>query len=132
MIRMGLGMIAVLVLGLRGLYSINVRYIGLSDFLNVVLASFVVMLAMGFMRPLVLLAPAALQSLVGPLFFWGMTCAFLSSVRILRRLWSWRSVPRSDDENAVALIVARQIPPVGESDLPGELELDEGNQRHAV
>lgn len=97
-----LGMIAVLVLGLRGLYSINVRYIGLSDFLNVVLASFVVMLAMGFMRPLVLLAPAALQSLVGPLFFWGMTCAFLSSVRILRRLWSWRSVPRSDDENAVA------------------------------
>lgn len=94
------GMLAVGVLLWRGLYSINIRYIGLGDFLNVVLAG--VLLGGAFvvfqrLSPVV----SSTNPLMEPLLFGFFNVALLAGVRVAQRIYSWRTI--NNDENSVRI-----------------------------
>ncbi|HMS54846.1 MAG TPA: nucleoside-diphosphate sugar epimerase/dehydratase [Fimbriimonadaceae bacterium] len=82
--------VAALVLTGRRLYSINARYVGLVDFLNIVLVGGVLATTFGLLersQPLKDL-PGSTQRIV---LFGLLTISLLSVVRISQRIYAWRS-----------------------------------------
>jgi FlaA1/EpsC-like NDP-sugar epimerase len=93
-----LGVIAVGLLSWRGLYSIDVRYIGLGDFLNIALVGVLVCVGLVVLQLLpVLGAHSSVSLLVEPLLFGFFTVGTLTSVRVGRRIYSWRTIPKAPE-----------------------------------
>jgi FlaA1/EpsC-like NDP-sugar epimerase len=90
-----LGIIAVALMFWRGLYSINVRYIGLGDFLNIVFVGLLVGLGLIVFQRMSIDVESRAHVLLTPLLFGFFAVALLTSVRIARRLHSWRTLPKA-------------------------------------
>lgn len=86
-----LGLLTVGLLALRGVYSINVRYIGLTDFLNVALVGLASVFGLVTLQQLGV-PPAPTSTLIDPLFFGFLSVSFVGGVRIARRLLSWKTL----------------------------------------
>ncbi len=89
-----LGIVAVALLFWRGIYSINYRYAGLSDFLNIALVGVV---SGGGLVGLESLSSGAAPrggEYVQAFLFCFYAVTLLSTVRVVRRMHSWRSLPK--------------------------------------
>ncbi|MEQ1822009.1 MAG: nucleoside-diphosphate sugar epimerase/dehydratase [Fimbriimonadaceae bacterium] len=82
-----LSVLAVLFLFWRGIYSVNVRYLGLNEFLNVGAISVVVALSQ-FGMPSVVTGG---NKLIETILFGFFVLTSLSGVRIVQRIYSWRT-----------------------------------------
>jgi len=87
-----LGVLAIGLLFWRGLYSINHRYIGLSDFLNIVFVGGLSGLGLIVFQRLSVSEASRAHLLLQPLLFGFLAIGLLTGVRIIRRLYSWRTV----------------------------------------
>jgi FlaA1/EpsC-like NDP-sugar epimerase len=90
-----LGLLAVGLLFWRGLYSINVRYIGLSDFLNIVLVAGLAGGALIVFQRLHIDPNSRAHLLLQPLLFGFAVVTLLTGVRVARRIYSWRTLPKA-------------------------------------
>lgn len=88
-----LGVCAVLLLLWRGLYSINVRYVGLGDFLNIALVGGLIGGGLFAMERLSLSNSSRAGLLLAPLLFGFFAITLLTGVRVVKRLYSWRTIP---------------------------------------
>jgi FlaA1/EpsC-like NDP-sugar epimerase len=88
-----LGVAAVLLLLWRGIYSVNVRYIGLGDFLNIVLVGAMVMLGLLVVDKFNPNPASRTNAFLEPLLFGFLTISLLTGVRIAQRIYSWRTAP---------------------------------------
>lgn len=80
---------AALLMG-RRLYSITARYVGLVDFLNIALIGLGLGIGLGFLELYNPLGDLTRASVRAPVFFSLFVTAFLSTVRIGQRMYSWR------------------------------------------
>lgn len=79
------------VLFVRGVYSINVRYLGLGEFLNVGLASFVSAVVLLFLPMSWDGISTEPHKLLMPLLFGLLVTALIGGLRVGERLYSWRT-----------------------------------------
>ncbi|HZH97805.1 MAG TPA: nucleoside-diphosphate sugar epimerase/dehydratase, partial [Fimbriimonadaceae bacterium] len=96
-----LGVTAVVLLLWRGLYSINVRYIGLGDFLNIALVGGMGVLGLFVLQRLHPVIHASRSVLLEPLLFGFLAITLLTGIRIARRIYSWRTVPHNDKADRI-------------------------------
>ncbi|MFN8220153.1 MAG: nucleoside-diphosphate sugar epimerase/dehydratase [Fimbriimonadales bacterium] len=76
----------------RRLYSINARYVGLVDFLNIAGIGALLGVGLGFLEMTMPLASVTKFLIRTPLFFGMMSVGLLSGVRIASRLRAWHGV----------------------------------------
>ncbi len=86
----GLSGAVVGVLALRGLYRVDVRYVSLSEFLEIIAVCVIASAAVGtydfFLRQ-----DTALNAVLGPMLFAYYTISLLCGVRVVHRSIAWRS-----------------------------------------
>ncbi len=96
-----IGIVAAAFLFYRGLYSINVRYLGLGDFLNLVLSGILSGFGLFLLQFLHLEPSAGNVRFVEPLLFGFFVVALLASVRVIRRMRSWRTLPTTSSSRTI-------------------------------
>lgn len=95
-----LGLLAVGLLTWRGLYSVNMRYIGLSDFLNIVLVGSLTGVGLVIAQRLSLSPGSRVRLMLEPVLFGFLVVSLLTTVRVVRRILSWRSIPKASADAA--------------------------------
>lgn len=80
-----------LILIARRIYSINARYVGLVDFLNIAVVGILLSIELGVLEAVNPVASATRFLVRTPIMFGLLTVGTLSAVRIAQRLYSWRT-----------------------------------------